>query len=475
MSITLQLPNECTVDEINKVIMQMPTEQASKIHLKNFPVQNLNFTQIALLISLFRNATSKQKKEAVKILKSTIASYNYQGKLEESLELESLLYDTYLKYCENEKDYNDFYKEICKCYPISHNRYQLKGPNIAFFIHAPYLLAHVKPLLSMLKIKNNHSSIGKKLFILTLGSDASFENEFTRLNVEVINLNLDKTLELPDRLIKTLQSYEIGKLVWQCLPTFLPYVVSKIAGIDWWSMKFHPNIEGIQNYITNSDFNGSVLFNGRTWKKFTPPFTLKNTGKAPVSWLHRENKFAAFCREELIDNEIYWKLVNEIISKFKMQFYYTGKKAIHQKYVKLFNIPPTKIKFLGWPENPENLMIAFNFLLDGGNRGHGLMASEAISCGIPIIWPKNYLKAKHSRMKKIYSDARHCFKNISDENFYLAQYTGKHDLLQIIAKYCKKENENAKLASFQKNLLTYRNEGSFSDFLHIISPSSIYE
>tara|TARA_B100000963_G_C22523550_1_gene624185 strand:+ start:78 stop:836 length:759 start_codon:yes stop_codon:yes gene_type:complete len=252
-------------------------------------------------------------------------------------------------------------------------------------------------------------------------------------------------------------------------------VASQIAGIDWWSMKFHPNISGIQNYITNSDADGSTLFNGRTWTKFTPPFLIKNFGKVPVSWPHRHKKFAAFCREELIDNESYWKLVNEIIYEFKMEFYYTGKNPIHQKYINLLDIPARKIKFMGWPNSPENLMIAFNFLLDGGNRGHGIMASEAIAAGVPVIWPKSYSKSKHSRMKKAYSDARSSFKNISDENFYSARYTGKDNLLQIIGKYCKKENENAKLASFQKKLLACRKEGSFSEFLDIISPSASHE
>lgn len=468
MNITLNIPQNCSPAVIDHFVNQLPTEYTEQMNLDNQPLGSLNFTQIALLISLFRSAKSSKKQQIISFLKKAVLFFNNHEMVAHSLELENLLYTTYLKHCESEQDYNMFFSAISDCYPHRQKRHLLEGPNLAFFVQTPRLLAHVNPLVTMIEEDKGRTINPEQIFIISLGHSDDFESKFNSLGVKTIDLKISDKAVLPLALAQTCKENEIGNLVWQCLPTILSYARSHIDGISWWSMKFHPNISGLKNYITNADSKGLLEFNGREWTKFTPAYSLKNEQQKPRAWNERRQSFAAFCREELIDCKDYWLLVAEIINEFDMEFHYTGRRAIHQKFVKEFNIPKNKVKFLGWLDKPEKQMGSYNFILDGGLRGHGVMASEAIATGVPIIFPESYIGSDHSRIKKIYAEARVHFEETPDPEYYTARYYDAASLKNTIRHNCRSLETNTKLADFQQMLMSFRTTDSMKKFSNII-------
>ena len=61
MNVVLNIPQNCNSAVIDHFVNQLPTEYTEEMDLDNQPLGSLNFTQIALLISLFRSAKAWQQ------------------------------------------------------------------------------------------------------------------------------------------------------------------------------------------------------------------------------------------------------------------------------------------------------------------------------------------------------------------------------------------------------------------------------
>ena len=293
----VKIPVACDLQTINRMLDSGVLNALSSRDLEDVEVSNFNYSQLALLISCFRHGTAKEKADAMRFLRRILTSYRANGSREAGLALENLLYSSYLKYCENEQDYHRFYSSVASSYPSQTVRVRLKGKNLGFFVHSPHLLAHVTPILELLKSRLSSEMDEPAVVIFTLGTNPQFEKAFLELGAVVVDLKLESFTSLPRELIRNCQANDVGNLVWQCLPTFLSYAVSKIEGIHWWSLKYHPNIDGVSKYITNSQYNKKITFNGRKWQRFVPPVGLKNIDAAPMTWESRALTFGAFCRE----------------------------------------------------------------------------------------------------------------------------------------------------------------------------------
>ena len=449
-----------------------PNIPIHKLELRNVDPLKLNHQQIVQIISAFKFADEEEKQKAFQFMKRSIFALNKVGRLNESLIIENNLYSFFLKYCETESDYNAFYGTISDCYSIIKKRTKLGGQGVGFFVHSPHFLAHVNTLFNLLQLDRGRSIKPEDVTIFTLSKNPMFDNAFAELGIRVEALDLRQISDLPLMLAARCRIHKIGNLVWQCLPNFLGYTASKIEGISWWSLKFHPNIRGLKNYITNSSFQGSLNFNSRCWSKFTPPTFLKNLTVTRQPWSARKDQFGAFCREELIDEENYWRLVACIIKAFDLRFCYTGRQPIHQKYLEQNQISQDKVEFLGWLKEPEADLRNMAFILDGGSKGHGMMASEAIAAGVPVLWPFNYTKSQHSRINKIYGEARSQMQGISDDKFYALRYDCEQSLLKAIKLNCLEERENEASASLQMEMMKFRKDDDLSTFLSIIRGES---
>ena len=80
---------------------------------------------------------------------------------------------------------------------------------------------------------------------------------------------------------------------------------------------------------------------------FTPRFNLKNKSKVREPWKKRQGRVAAFCREELIDDDQYWSFLSKLLKSNSshllnivggVRFIRSGSK----------NIPSIQIRCVSW-------------------------------------------------------------------------------------------------------------------------------
>ena len=184
-------------------------------------------------------------------------------------------------------------------------------------------------------------------------------------------------------------SADYAHIVWQCLPALLSYFSARVKNVCWWSFKFNPPITGLEHCITSLPENvDKKEINGNVWVNFTPQFKLKNRTRSKGPWQERRGRIAAFCREELIDEEKYWSFLSKLLKANKsFSFEYCGRREIHSKWTNRFSINPNQVRFLGWLKNPEINIREVAVLLDTYGLRHGLMAYEAAVVGVPIAIP----------------------------------------------------------------------------------------
>ena len=119
--------------------------------------------------------------------------------IDHAIHIENLLYKHYLKSNETEQHYNNFYNKVSSIYKripkednFKFNITNAKG--FIFIIGTPLILAHVEPLVSLLKQKSQSFNKEKNISVVVLvGSCNKFEKVFLDLGVNVIFFN-DKLL-----------------------------------------------------------------------------------------------------------------------------------------------------------------------------------------------------------------------------------------------------------------------------------------
>lgn len=382
------------------------------------------------------------------------------------LEIENALYSLFLKNYEQEDCYNDFFKIIGK--QFSSNLHQVwqnkKIEKVLFFIHSPVFLAHTNPMLKMLA---NRVDRGQEIAISSLSYDKAFAETCERIGVKFIVLGEKTTIQAYRKLINEAKSWDV--LVWQCLPVHLNFICKHVPNLVWWSHKFHPGIEDVAFRI-GADPNHKKSFSwfGYDWTHFDVGFDIKNEGQNANEWHIRKNYFGSFCREELIDHEKHWINVREVLKAAEnLQYVYTGRKKIHQKWCENLNIDARRIKYLGWLTEPHEEIRKVNFLIDGPYLGHGLMALEAIACGVPIISAPETLGAFKNFLTRNYKDFAQLF---YDEKTSILFFNQKSELIEAV-KILSDQERNLDISAFLKKLWEFELDryDNFEDFLRIIN------
>jgi hypothetical protein len=235
-------------------------------------------------------------------------------------------------------------------------------------------------------------------------------------------------------------------------------------------VKFHPGIQGLRTYIGSiggvSDFE---LF-GNTWVNFTAPVELKNKiTSMPSDWGIRRTQFGCFTREELIDNQEYWSRVLSILSMTKaVEFHYTGRRPIHQKWVSNSSELNSKIRYLGWLTSVEEKIRDYAFILDPFPLGHGNMAREALAAKVPIVHPSDSGDDVGSVIHKLYdtyADARQDHEKDVLPEHLIPCYSNEEELQSLARNLLEDELFNREVGEAHKALLdTQTTFGSWSVF-----------
>ena len=452
---------EITLNDAATIIADLNQEYIEKYDFSRLAtLDSPTAEDIILDLSLATRASLTQKSEA---FDAALVALRSGMDLIDIMNIEMALYPLYLKTQEQESEYERFFLLFAKVYSaqspkIKHN---LTGNNISFFVHTLKGLAHDTTLFNLLKTNDQLFIRNWRIIIFSVEIDEDIASNFKSLGVTIVRLKTDSNIA--EQLIRYSRALDIGEIVWVCLPIWLAYVATQISGITWWSLKMHPNIPGLKKYITNDGRDGQIIFNGRTWEKFTPSFSAKNDGALPADWNNRKCFFGAFCREELLEDTSYWTLVAHLIQELNISFVYCGRKSIHHRYAHLFSgTDLEKVQFLGWLPNPEEFVKQVAFVLEPHGRGHGVMATEALAARIPVLFRDDDILT-HSRISKIYSDSKQKICPIKD-SFWFMRYSTNEDCKDRARLLIASEEFNSGEADFQRLLAEQRQGGTFQDF-----------
>ena len=393
-----------------------------------------------------------------------------KGDLDSLLKLEIVLHTIFLKKYETEEAYTKFYNYISSLYKQkrkSKSETSKKIKSLLFYVPSPVLLAHTNPLFYMLE---NRKDVSIEIVIASRGRNIKFEQMCKKTNVKFKNIEKNTYYETLNNLANFSDDFDV--VIWQSTPVHLAYFRTLNPNVFLWSHKFHPNIPGLLGYIGSfNDYKDQHYINNQFWKNMDVGFEIKNKGKPNLKWENRISKFGSFCREELIDDEIFWKTIKVILEENKgSKFYYCGREEIHAKWCDEFNIKKNKIIFLGWLNEPHLKLKEMSFLIDGFSLGHGYMALEAMAASIPIIFPKN--RSSYGTLENYLEKTINSF-DIKDEakykNKYLLSFENKNKLIQLSKNLLEDEKFNNFYGFHYAKIISKLRNDNFEKFVSILS------
>jgi|TARA_B110000238_G_scaffold176635_1_gene197866 hypothetical protein len=459
----MQLPKVPDFSLIEKIAPTLEIDAV--LSVINSVQENLNSITIHQLAFCLQLITFKSnfRDQSFNLLASFIRSQPLH-QLDMLLKLENHLAATMLKKFENEESYCAFFSifdEYYKLNPFGPKKtINVDANGVLFFVHQPSFLAHTNPMFTLLKTRPRNC----RVTVASLGPHDSFKEKCNQLGCEFIVLEGKSVVHQLEHL--ELCAAEHNHVVWHCLPVYLSYFSKRLPNINWWSVKFHPSISGLQRCITDTHSGENIQIGENYWHKFSAPFEMKNANKKPSNWSKRRGIIGAFCREELIDDEKYWAVLSYLLKSTKsLSFHYCGRRPIHEKWAGKFGINPSQIVFLGWLPKPEKHILKVALILDTYGQPHGLMGREASIAGVPMIFPIRGVKPVGP--EAVYA-ALPPEINLQNPVEY-SSFTTNDSALSLVEELAFKFSANRAIGSKQKELISaMTNNMKFNDFMKVL-------
>lgn len=391
--------------------------------------------------------------------------FRYTANLGERLIAEDLLHVRFLKKYETEETYNQFYGLMQKLYERDFPDnicINTEANHIIFFVHNPVFLAHTNILFNLLNSKRNKDY---RITICSLRYDVKFAAKCKEVNAEFKVFNDSDLITAYEKLIH----FSKGSLalVWLSVPAHLAYISQRLNNVVLWTHRFHPNFSNLRGCIGDDSLaRRKFSFFDKDWLHFDAGMKISNFGKKARPFSTRKLQFASICREELIDDANHWKNVSVLLKNLpQMNYSYCGRVPIHDKWCDYYKIPADRINFLGWIVKPEEKLQEYLFLLDGTKLGHGLIAMEAIACGVPVLIPD----CSFGRFRAMLNWAKRKLQPSSYQALSEAIFETEDQLLSVVRSLCEKErNDNfSDLLIHFFELINGRAQ-TFDDFVHLL-------
>lgn len=383
---------------------------------------------------------------------------------EQKLVLEPLLYEHFLKQYQSEHHFNEFFSVMQKSYPIKTKKVSRTASkkSIWFFNPTPVFLAHTNALFNLLE---SRETLDLEVNLTSFQYSQKYHERCTSLGVNFVALE-GETHEEKFRHLGKMSSDSLA-VVWNGPPVHLSYISTILDNVVYWTHRFHPRFENVGSCITGKPGNEPTfcIFE-REWQIFSGSFTIKNFGKNS-NWSRRKHNFGSFCREELIDNAAHWKNVSALLAhNDKLIYHYAGRKKIHEKWSDKFNIDSSRIKFLGWLQEPEEVIRNMAFVLDGYILGQGLMGMEAIAARVPVVAPAKTEGFYNNFIKN--TNFTTVERSILDK-LYWAQFKDVTELLVLSGALLNKST-NFEIGTLLGDKLLEREVGSrdFKEFVRLL-------
>jgi hypothetical protein len=374
-----------------------------------------------------------------------------------ALQLETELYQGFVKSASADH-FDKIYKTISLAYQVIPDETSLTERSktrpisagrggIAFIIHTSKFLAHVVTLYWLLRdrheklLANDTDSVDPVTVLVLSPPDFNFTFAMTACGVRLQHAGQCNLAEGLDWALQTVRAEKFSSVVWMCTPLGLPYFSSHYANTIWWSVKHHPQIDQVKLRISGRHDGQSKYQRGaHTWHGFTSPVKYANQALCKKPFATKKNLFGAFCREELIDDEVYWRWVAVCLKAVpNAGFVYTGKQPIHEKWIEDLGIDDKRVLYLGWLSNPEQSLQDVRVLLDPRISGHGLLAREAMYAGVPLM----FCATAEAQDTVVHRNIRIARKSPQDASLQLSSsFTTDQQLTEVFTRLMTEENFN---------------------------------
>jgi hypothetical protein len=380
-------------------------------------------------------------------------------KWDDALELETSIYNVYIKQDETDSFYQRAFDALYSVYDpanlkhTENNTTDIKGSPTLYFLMNFNKLAHVEVLLEYFSNLEDTSNV----FLSALSSQGleSLKDDLDNLSINYFTLSNDKKISIRyQELIKYCIDLGINNIVFISLPLHSNYVKQIVPDkikLTWWSMKFP--LGGMRQFSRLVCCRSMVPelrnINGELWS--CAPFAVKGITTHARKEKESSNadiniKFGVLAREEKFASSRLPEVVSKaLLATNNSSFYWTGRSfdlGIHER-ITSSNSHSTlnRSHFVGWV-NPIQYLNDIDVFVDTPNLGgvvaywamslNKIVISSTDSGSIGALASKEVL-AKYFLCLSSETDVNYYFSNQQTQPFYLSDIDLIFDCFKVIS------------------------------------------
>lgn len=362
------------------------------------------FKNIAILPSHFKILASEDRYlfelYLFNFLIPLYSSMVKKNKWDDVLNLETAIYNEFIKQDETEVFYQLAFAELYSCYSkIKSQESSLKkidnqGTPTLYLLMNFNKLAHVEVLLDYFANLNECSNI----YVSALNNNGLdvLKNDLEFNSIKYFTLSQDKSItERYSELIKKCMLLGIANIVFVSLPlhsNYLNIIAPDNIKLTWWSMKFP--LGGMKQFsrlvCCRSMVPDTRIFNNSSWA--CAPFALNGIDNKVSENIEQTTsdviyKFGVLAREEkFASSKLPEAISNALLTSVNSHFYWTGRtynESIQSRLNGATNNINNRIHFSGWV-NPVEYLNEIDILIDTPNLG-GVVTYWAMSMNKIVI------------------------------------------------------------------------------------------
>ena len=323
-----------------------------------------------------------------------------------ALELESLIYITYVVTTENQDHFRESFglwvddmreggRTFAATLPPVQRASSGPVPRIAFFVHNVTMLAHTTALLEVLEGHAELPEPRMKPYLFHEAGDPAAIDRFRRAGLQVEALPGSAASRLA-HLRRRIAEEGIDVLAWISLAITMPFAFGmRLAPRQvWWAMKYHAlEFAEIDDYVTGGGETGIHRIQGRPWrvgpvvaaKWFAPELTAE-ARRIREGLGARGLVFGSFGRTEKLDSPVFLDAVIEILRKNPdAVFLWTGRSP-HAGIQARFEEAgvAARCRFIGWVDTKLYAQV-IDVFLDSFPFPGGFTLYEAMAASKPAV------------------------------------------------------------------------------------------
>ncbi len=351
-----------------------------------------------------------------KLVVPAIALFAEQGRFELLLTIESHLYNSYIKFRENEEHFARSYRALMDGMRAGGIKFgalikktEFKRPigvpkpyKVAFLVHSASMLAHIETLLAMLRGYRQQPFQPFLPYVVVLGGyDPRLDQALQAVGAKPVFLKqvaqqAKSHAARLDALRQVLVQLDIPVLVFVSVVVSMPFVfAARLAPVQiWWAMKYHtlesPEIDG---YLCGGTISRFKMLGGRQWR--AAPHGANDWFDAALTPKAREIKaglgawrlvLGSYGREEKLRDPAFLEVVCRILKAYPdCCFLWTGRTQdpVIEGAFKAHGVTG-QTRFIGWVDTKVYAQV-LDVFLDSFPFPAGFTIYQAMAAGVAAV------------------------------------------------------------------------------------------